>query len=467
MIFTKRSVHGLASAGAILAFSLVGSLPITAPPSFLATGQPPMPVSQLRHLPTHSRQPPVLFTQYGGTATHNPIMAGAVGTWQSPPLRGQDIFEASYDPRFHVILTDTMTMSRGWLYALNAQTGHVLWRWHAPNLLMATPILNPSGTMVYIGWGNGAFSNATPHSIDNAFLVRGSGSSGVVALNVQTGHVVWQHLTHGAVMPSLTYYRGAVYVGTGNRHFDGWNAITGKPILHQWIAGFDSMGATPVTSSGVAIVPAMAPASIWGIAVPSGSIRWVVANPVWTGGITDTNPLIHGQFVWLSTLTMPITVPSVPLGAIVTADAIAINVNTGRVVYQIPLGQGPRPIHTETGNYTLADHRLYLTSPVTDTVYALDPNTGRILWMYKANAPVRAGVLVWRGHCYVPAGNTIWILNAATGVVEGSAQFGASVQFSIDSPIMVGRHLIIPLPRRHISTVVSLPVQANGLLGNP
>ncbi|SMC02054.1 Outer membrane protein assembly factor BamB, contains PQQ-like beta-propeller repeat [Sulfobacillus thermosulfidooxidans DSM 9293] len=408
-----------------------------------------------------------VFAQYGSNADHNPILSGSVGTWSSPPLRGRGVFEVAYDPTTHLVLTETMTAHHGWLYALNAGTGRIQWAWHAPNQLMATPILNPSGTIVFVGWGNGAMSNVSPHSVGNAFLVRGSGSSGVAAVTAQTGQIRWHHTTHGAVMPTLTYADGWVYVATGNRHLDSWNAQTGQEGLHQWVAGFDSMSATPITPSGLAIVPTMAPAAVWGIAVPSGAIRWVTANPVWTGGLTDTNPLIHGQTVWLSTLTTPLTVKTVPIGATVTVSAVELNTRTGQIVRQIALGQGHRPIHTETGNYTWANGRLYLTSPVTDTLYALNPATGRVLWEFEPRTPIRAGVLVWHNHCYVPTGHTLWVLNARTGTIQGSQPFAATVTFGIDSPILVGDHLILAVPGPQTSHVVSLPVQANGMLTMP
>lgn len=408
-----------------------------------------------------------VFAQYGSNADHNPLLSGHVGTWQSPTLRGRAVFEVAYDPTTHLVLTETMTTHRGWLYALNAVTGRIQWAWHAPNQLMATPILNPSGTIVFVGWGNGAMSNVSPHSVGNAFLVRGSGSSGVAAVNAQTGHILWRHRTLGAVMPTLTYDHGAVYVATGHRYFDSWNAKTGHPLLHQWVAGFDSMSATPITASGLAIVPTMAPAAVWGIAVPSGAIRWVTANPVWTGGLTDTNPLIHGNTVWLSTLTTPLTVKTVPIGATVTVSAVELNTRTGQIVRQIALGQGRRPIHTETGNYTWAGGRLYLTSPVTDTLYALNPVTGRVLWEFEPRTPIRAGALVWHNHCYVPTGHTLWILNARTGTIQGSQAFAATVTFGIDSPILVGDHLILAVPGPQTSHVVSLAVQANGMLTSP
>ncbi|WP_053958321.1 PQQ-binding-like beta-propeller repeat protein [Sulfobacillus thermosulfidooxidans] len=411
---------------------------------------------------TTPAQPPGVFAQYGGNAAHNPIVPGTVGTWHTS-VAGRGVFEAAYDPATQQIFVDTMTTHRGWLYALNAQTGHIEWRWHAPNQLMATPILNSAGTVVYLGWGNGTMSDVSPHSVGNAFEVRGSGASGVAAFNARTGHILWHHTTQGAVMPTLTYYHGAVYVGTGHRYFDGWNATTGQSMVHQWIAGFDSMSATPVTASGIAIVPAMAPASIWGIAVPSGHIQWVTANPVWTGGITDTNPLIQGQVAWLSTLTTPLSQPSVPIGARVTVTALEINTRTGRVLRQIALGQGRRPIHTETGNYTAADGHLYLTSPVTDTLYALNPATGRVMWEFQPGTPIRAGVLVWHGHCYVPTGQTLWVLNAQTGTIQGQKSWGSSVQFGIDSPILVGHHLILVVPSPHTSVVASVPLAANGL----
>lgn len=403
------------------------------------------------------------FPQYGARSTHNAAFSGTIGTWRVP-VTGRAVFEAAYDPDTQQIFVDTLTRHRGWLYALNAQTGRILWRWHAPNQLMDTPILNPAGTHIFVGWGNGQMSYLTPHGVGNAFAVRGTGSSGVAAFNAQTGRMLWHHTTRGAVMPTLTYYRGAVYVATGHRYFDGWDAITGRPLLHQWVAGFDSMSATPITATGIAVVPVMAPAAVWGIQVPSGRILWTRANPAWTGGLTDTNPLILGQTVWLSSLTAPLTEPTLPLGASVGVAAIALNTQTGRIVHQIALGHGPRPIHTETGNYTYADGLLFLTSPITNTVYAIVPASGRIMWEFRAGTPIRAGVLVIRQHVFVPTGHTLWVLNAQNGTIEQSHSFPTAIRFGIDSPIQVGMHIVLALPTAHNSTIVSWPLTAHDVM---
>src|SRR5699024_11266131 len=77
----------------------------------------------------------------------------------------------------------------------------------APNWIHSEMIFHDG--KVYVGMGNRFFQDDG---------IRGTGKNGVIALNAETGDVLWQYNTDGEVMPTPAYHNGAIYIATGDRH---------------------------------------------------------------------------------------------------------------------------------------------------------------------------------------------------------------------------------------------------------
>jgi len=156
------------------------------------------------------------FPQFGADPhTHNPVFPAAFTPRWTVPVPGQAIYQDSYDPTTGDVYAESMSQTAGWLWAIDARTGRIRWSWQAPNQLMDTPTV--ADGLVFVGYGNAQFNPRamTPHATLDGYYCRGTGVSGVAALDARTGRVVWVARTRGNVMPTLTYWRGAVYVVTG------------------------------------------------------------------------------------------------------------------------------------------------------------------------------------------------------------------------------------------------------------
>src|SRR5699024_1137728 len=95
----------------------------------------------------------------------------------------------------------------GDLFAFDIYTGEKLWQNQAPNWIHSEMIYHDN--KVYVGMGNRFFQ-------DNG--IRGTGENGVLALDAESGDIVWKFNTLGEVMPTAAYYDGAVYITSGDRH---------------------------------------------------------------------------------------------------------------------------------------------------------------------------------------------------------------------------------------------------------
>jgi outer membrane protein assembly factor BamB len=71
----------------------------------------------------------------------------------------------------------------------------------------------------------------------------------------------------------------------------------------------------------------------------------------------------------------------------------AMNADTGNILWSTDLGRGSAPPAYESGMALIQNGVVYVGSPVTSMLYALDEFTGKILWTFSfANSgPAGAG----------------------------------------------------------------------------
>src|SRR5699024_430472 len=126
------------------------------------------------------------------------------------PLESQTYQTAEQIRATPVIAGDKMFVGNhnsGDLFAFNVLTGEKLWQNKAPNWVHSEMIYHDG--RVFVGFGNRFFQ-------DNG--IRGTGESGVMALDAETGEELWTYNTEGEVMPTPVFYKESVYIATGDKH---------------------------------------------------------------------------------------------------------------------------------------------------------------------------------------------------------------------------------------------------------
>lgn len=82
--------------------------------------------------------------------------------------------------------------------------------------------------------------------------IRGTRKSGVLALDAETGEILWKYNTDGEVMPTPVYYKDAIYIATRDKYLYKLNKDSGVR-LHKENIGEKELGET-LAPSGPIIV---------------------------------------------------------------------------------------------------------------------------------------------------------------------------------------------------------------------
>ncbi len=124
----------------------------------------------------------------------------------------------------------------GYVFALNAKTGHILWTQSTPNSIYAEPIINDGHVLV--GVGNALFPKTQGIPSLEQGMVRGVGPSGVYAYHVNNGWPAFEFVTRGADQAPATIYHGRAFIASGSRDLYVLNAASGRLL---WWSIWDNM----------------------------------------------------------------------------------------------------------------------------------------------------------------------------------------------------------------------------------
>ncbi|PSR28084.1 MAG: hypothetical protein C7B47_06330 [Sulfobacillus thermosulfidooxidans] len=334
------------------------------------------------------------------------------------------------------------------LYALNAKTGALLWQTgQLANNLMGNPIV--ANNMVYVTAGDTGFpfSQVLKYELSQgtSTLVRGLMYSAIYAFNAKTGRMVWRQDFHGNAMPSPVYYNGTVYAATGGGHLWAFNALTGTVKWQAALQGFDSMSSpnvytNPVTHQTEIVVGTSDQNHVVAVNAANGSILWTqkTALNIFNTGMGDNSPTVDQA----RNLIIQDSVVNFNKANHTTNLAIyAMNAATGQVLWATDLGRGNAPPAYKAGVSMIHNGVVYVGSPVTSTIYALNEDNGKILWTFpiKNAGPAGAGrgnPVYADGVLWVAAGPKVYALNPQTGQELGSYAPGG--RFGIVNPVIVG-----------------------------
>ncbi|HAN56344.1 MAG TPA: hypothetical protein DCQ77_09245 [Betaproteobacteria bacterium] len=309
----------------------------------------------------------------------------------------------------------------GYLYALDARSGKLLWRYNAFNQLMSTPIIADVGGIksVFVGGGNSDFSytNAKQFGVKDAPVIRGTGVSAIFALDARTGKMRWVFPTQGEDMPTPAYYKGKLLFGNGDGHAYALDAATGKLLWKTEIKSFVSMSsATLDPERGVLVMGGTQPSKIYGLDAETGKLLWAVEPPnIFSSSAGDGTWAMHDGATIGQIETRSADQASAGTSS---SEELAIDLKTGKILWSTTLGSGKSPPRNKDTVPTVVGDVVYTGSPVTHTEYALDASSGKILWQQPLKVGMKgAPTVVGDAVIQATASGEIFTLARSTGQV--------------------------------------------------
>lgn len=339
--------------------------------------------------------------------------------------------------RGHIYVPD----DNGYLYSVDALSGHLEWRFNAHNQIMTTPLVAGRGSdaLVYVGGGNSTFSysQAVRFGQPGAMVSRGTDISGIYAINAHTGKLVWSYHTKGEDMPTPAYWHGRIVFGNGDGHVYALNARSGKLLWKTRIRSFVSMSSA-TRYHHLIVMAGTHPNAVYALDARTGKRVWkTVPENVFSSSMGDCAPAQQGGVV----VTQYETRASGQKRA--ASMELGLDARTGRVLWDTRLGEGRVPPRNKDAVPMIAHGVIYSGSPVTASAYALDLHSGRVLWHTPLKVKMKAAPSVFGSHVLFPVGNgKIFVLDRATGRVEHvyATQHGG---FGPQNAVVVNGSLVI------------------------
>lgn len=274
--------------------------------------------------------------------------------------------------------------------AVRWATGQIVWSVAVPNQVMTTPLI--LGHEVVVGLGNQAFRSYTRRS----GWIRGQGTNGLMAFNRQTGHELWYHATRGEDMATPVESHGILYEVTGSGHLIAVSANTGRLVWSLPLGGFDSMS-NPVLVRGILYVatnvyrqayPA-ARSTVYAVNVGTRQVLWAQNIPV-RSGLSDDTVALSGSLLYVAGVPQILSRGSM---SVVGNALFALSASTGRIQWQVGLGQGRMPLNQPEVGTPVARHGVvYIGSPAARTLTAV--SQGHVLWTTRFSSGIAAAPLV-------------------------------------------------------------------------
>jgi outer membrane protein assembly factor BamB len=309
------------------------------------------------------------------TATPNPA-AGKAFAWPTygyDDARTRSVDVAGLRPPFrrvwtfhgHALLEFPPVVSNGRvfetsidgiLYALDAKSGRILWKYRSGRCGWASPAIE-DGLLVETFIGN-------PEC-------RSTYSDGqVAAFDPRTGRRIWLR-TIGPTESSPLVEDGTVYVGDWDGRIWALALRTGRT---RWVRRLDGAVKGSVAGSGARLFIGTYGGEVAALSARSGAVAWI------SGG--------HGRFY---------SSPAVAYGRVYIGS-------TDGGVYAFGAGTGDLLWSHPTGGYVYASpavwRRLVLVGSYDHGFYALDAGTGETRWSFPADGPISGSASVVDGIVY-------------------------------------------------------------------
>lgn len=317
-------------------------------------------IAGLASAATGQRFGPNEWIQYRMGPTHNAVFENG-----SPALPDRHFGTLDQVRATPVIVGNRLFIGNhesGAMFSFNVLTGEMYWGnlspwWrHAPNWIHADMIY--VNGRLFVAYGNRVFENDQ---------VRGTGLSGVMAVDPNTGATIWNHPTHGEVMPTPAYWQGDLYVATGAGKLLALDTRTGHLDWKFKLPGWVSMS-SPAIAGHVLYVGALNSV----VAVDLKTRRKLWEHDEYAS-FTDVSPAVSPSGMVVITAKKSrdqLTAAEAKKYKAVRGDLDFIygfDARSGKLLWKKLMGGGPDQNNNTAGAPTIADGRVYVGSPYTDT----------------------------------------------------------------------------------------------------
>jgi outer membrane protein assembly factor BamB len=382
------------------------------------------------HLP--SVDAPTSWAQFRLNPRNNPVLPGTLrvawhlktngGFSSSPTLAGTTLYVGN---------------NAGQVLAVNVENGKPLWTYRVTNPVMSAPIID--GNLIFVAEGN---ENSPTDSTPARPLHVGDGPNAIVALNQSDGKVVWSRALDGTGMPTPAIVNGVLVHHDGAGNIVGLNPQTGAVVYERNIHSIASMVAALPLWGNRWVTAGEWTNDLWTFRASDGTTLWSTHFSRVASGLGDCPPVTDGLRIYCDYIVPPSAATEVVVGDSANERAYAVDVNTGKKIWDVQIDSGTVPPRNEAAIPLIADGMVFMGSSMEPVMTALDPATGKIVWQRKVNGNVLNGPVCVDSVLYFgDLGGYLWALDAKTGNLIGNVN--AHMPFNVGSAIVTGETLII------------------------
>ena len=374
----------------------------------------------------------------------------------------EDIIETDNEIRSTpVIVGNNMYIGNhesGDIYSYNIIEEKMNWKNTAPNWIHSEIIY--MNDQLFVGYGNRHFQEDG---------TRGTGESGMLSLDPETGDILWNFKTKGEVMPTPAYYEGTVYITTGDSHLYAVDPETGEENWSLELGHIVSMS-SPNIKDGILYVGGGAPEpyTFSAVDLDTQEMLWQTEFDNVYAGLDDVPPAIYEDLVITTaiehgeehrslsdtyndgdvkaTLNKGV-IPTIldfinePAEDLPEHKIYALNISTGEIEWEDSLGTGEMVPNNKSGAPMVYEDQVFVGSPITKKFYSYNAETGEELWSNDSAVnkapPVATEDIVY----FSDTEGKISAFDVNSGELKGAVQLEGVLAPS--GPVIMNDHLII------------------------
>lgn len=386
----------------------------------------------LAYAAVQTHRQPGEWTQFRLYGSNNAVVSGTLETaWH---LRTGGAFSSSPAIADGVVYAGD---NGGNLYALDLRSGKVRWHAKVSNPLMSAPILY--GDLVIVGEGD---ENSPQGSSPSHPIRVGAPPSALLAYDRATGALRWRIPLPGSGMPTPAIVDGVLVHHNGAGRVMGVDPQSGRILYDRNLHSIASMVAAMPAGNGRFATTGVDQNAVWMLAAKDGSVVWRSPLSPIASGIGDCPPATDGKRLYCNYVMPPTSSVAVQTERQAVVRGYAIDLQTGKRVWDVLLDKGMLPKRNEAAIPLVAGGTLYFGSSLDNCMHALDPQTGALKWKQRTRGPVKGGVVEVDSTIYFgDLGGYLWALDAKTGRVIGDKNL--RTPFNVGSPVVAGQTLVI------------------------
>ncbi len=362
----------------------------------------------------------------------------------------------------------------GYVYALNASTGSVIWQYAAASSgVESSPAI--IGGIVYVGYlwdGHNGY---------------------VIALNATTGTLIWRFATNSGIESSPAIVNGIVYIGSFYGFIYALNATNGA-LIWSYLTGGSTYSSPAIVDR--VLYQGASDGNIYALDTDNGALKWthqtgspVYASPVVVNNVVYANSdngavyalnAYDGSEIWHANIGVGDHVDASPavsgdiIYVVARSGLYAFNATSGLEVWFFTSPFSPRQsMGYVYSSPAVADNIVFYGS-CDGYIFALNADNASIVWSYRTGIFVFASPAIVNGTVYV--GSYDGYLYALGGSPPPTDQTPTPSSQPISAPTSSPTAIPTPSPtpqpvEKTISIVTPTPTQTpippQGLITQP